>query len=312
MVSFRYHVVSIVAVFLAIGLGILMGTTVVRQGVVEELRKRADGAVRTTHSLQKDVTDLRRQLQALNNVAPELQHLLVTGELAGRAVVLVTSEGVDFSEVDGVRKVLGDSGADVSGVLVMTSRMALTDDGLRQRLAGVLGLSGASDQAELSRQAAEALALRLAGGAPPDVKTADLIDQLAQAQFLQKQFVASGGVQQLGGPDQPVVVLGGSRGKPAVDPAAFFVPLIDSLVESNHPVAVAETFDTSYDFVSLVRKDGSADGRVLTVDDADQMPGRVALVLGLRNILDSGAGGCQDFGVKPDACGSIPTPAATP
>ena len=35
MVSFRYHVVSIVAVFLAIGLGILMGTTVVRQGVVE-------------------------------------------------------------------------------------------------------------------------------------------------------------------------------------------------------------------------------------------------------------------------------------
>src|SRR5438874_1710419 len=199
MVSFRYHVVSIVAVFLAIGLGILMGTTVVRQGVVEELRKRADGAVRTTHSLQKDVTDLRRQLQAWNNVASQLQHLLVTGELAGRAVVLVTSEGVDFSVVD----------------------------------------------------------------------------------------------------------LGGSRGKPAVDPAAFFVPLIDSLVESNHPVAVAETFDTSYDFVSLVRKDGSADGRVLTVDDADQMPGRVALVLGLRNILDSGAGGCQDFGVKPDGCGSI-------
>ena len=312
MVSFRYHVVTIVAVFLAIGLGILMGTTVVKQGVIEELRNRADAAVKTTHGLQKDVTDLRGQLQGWNNVAPQLQHVLVTGQLAGRSVVVVTSEGVDFSEIDGVRKILGDAGANVSGVLVMTSRMALTDDGLRQRLAGVLGLSGPSDQAELSRQAAAALALRLSGGAPPDMKTANLIDQLAQGQFLQKQFVGSGGVQQLGGADQPVVVLGGGGGAPAVDPQAFFVPLVDSLVQSNHPVVVAETFDTSYDFVSLIRQDGGADGRVLTVDDADQMPGRVALVLGLRNMLDSGAGGCQDFGVKPGACGSIPTPTATP
>ena len=37
MISFRYHLVTIVAVFLALGLGVLAGTTVLDQALVDRL-----------------------------------------------------------------------------------------------------------------------------------------------------------------------------------------------------------------------------------------------------------------------------------
>src|SRR5438876_572478 len=44
LISFRYHVVTIVAVFLALGLGVLAGTTVLDQGLVKNLKARTDAA----------------------------------------------------------------------------------------------------------------------------------------------------------------------------------------------------------------------------------------------------------------------------
>jgi hypothetical protein len=37
MIDFRYHLISIVAVFLALGIGILMGSYVLGEGLVKQL-----------------------------------------------------------------------------------------------------------------------------------------------------------------------------------------------------------------------------------------------------------------------------------
>ena len=42
MISLRYHLVSIVAVFLALALGVVVGTTVVNQGIVDETPRPSD------------------------------------------------------------------------------------------------------------------------------------------------------------------------------------------------------------------------------------------------------------------------------
>jgi len=42
MISFRFHVVSITAVFLAIAIGVVVGTTYVDGAVVDGLRNRID------------------------------------------------------------------------------------------------------------------------------------------------------------------------------------------------------------------------------------------------------------------------------
>ncbi|MFN2523414.1 MAG: copper transporter, partial [Mycobacteriales bacterium] len=42
IIDFRYHLVSIIAVFLALALGIVVGTTALNGGIVDTLRRGQD------------------------------------------------------------------------------------------------------------------------------------------------------------------------------------------------------------------------------------------------------------------------------
>ena len=57
MISFRYHLVSIIAVFLALVLGIVMGTTVIKQGVITSLRMSVEAA---PIAMRTPISDVRR------------------------------------------------------------------------------------------------------------------------------------------------------------------------------------------------------------------------------------------------------------
>jgi copper transport outer membrane protein MctB len=302
LISFRYHLVSIVSVFLALALGVLVGTTVVNQGVIDDLNNRVNSAVKRSKDLEKQIPDLQRQLKDWGSFASTVEPLLVEGELGGRDVVLVTQEGVDPSDLEGVRRVLQDAGSNVVAELVVTNRMALTDQGARADLSGAMGLP-TNDPAELATAAARRLGARLIGG--PQASDSDLLDQLRAARFL----IIRGGAAspEIGATFQSIVLLAGGSDPPTVDPAAFLQPLTASLVDSSRPVVAAETTDSASSLVSLIRGDGALDGRLVTVDNADQIPGRVAIVFGLRDLLGSpGKGG--DYGVKDGASGIMPKP----
>jgi len=304
LISFRYHLVSIVAVFLALALGVLVGTTVVNQGVINDLTNRTNSASKRAADLRKQVGDLQTQINRLNSFSSIVEPLLVDNQLNGTPVVMVTQEGVDASEVDGVRKVLGDAGANVLAELVVTGRMALADEGSRAAMARLLGDPSSATPDQLTHAAAVGLGTRLAEG--PGADGIDLLDGLRTAGFVAIR-ASSTPVASIGGADQVMVLLSGGRAAPPLDPTLFLQPLAQTLVTASQPVAAAETVDTVYPFIPLLRSDSSVDGHLITVDDADQLPGRVALVLGLRDILLSpGNGG--DYGVKDGAATLIPKP----
>src|ERR1700712_830519 len=64
VISFRYHVVSIVAVFLALALGVVVGTTALNGPITTNLRERVD-------SLKKDRTSLANQNKTLSDAADD-------------------------------------------------------------------------------------------------------------------------------------------------------------------------------------------------------------------------------------------------
>jgi hypothetical protein len=311
LISFRFHLVSIVAVFLALALGVLVGTTVVNQGVIDDLNGRVDRAVTRSDDLRKQVGALQAQLRAWESFGKGVEPLLVSNQLTGQRIVMVTLEGVDLSEVDGVRQALQDAGATVESVLFITARMALTDDRSQSQLAGILG-TGTTTPADLAADAARQLAGRLAVGAVPPAGTSetsgaqDLLSRLAGANFLVVRG-ANGPLDGIGGPDDPVVVLSGGSQDPVVEPSMFLHPLTAALVDDLRPVVATETVDSAYAFVPLVREDGALDGRLVTVDNADSLVGRIAVVLGLRDLLATPSQGGH-YGVKPGATSLIPKP----
>jgi hypothetical protein len=304
LISFRYHIVSIVAVFLALALGVLLGTTVVNQGVIDDLSRRTNNAAKRSEQLRSQVAELQSEVTNWDRFGAAVEPLLIAGQLASRQVVVVTQEGVDAAEVAGVRKAFQDAGATVVSVLVVTNRMAVPDDGARDDLSSALGVTGAGDVADLSVMAARELGTRLSTG--PTSATSDLLQKLVDTGFVVLRG-GTGTIEQIGRPEQAVSVLAGGGREPILAPATFLAPLIESLVDGARPVVAAETAQTVYPFVGLLRRDGALDQRLVTVDNADTMPGRIAVVLGLRNLLEDPAKG-GDFGVKGGASSLIPQP----
>jgi Copper transport outer membrane protein, MctB len=302
MFSFRYHLVSIVAVFLALALGVLLGTTVVNQGLIDDLNRRTDAAVKRVDELNDQVRDLEGQVRTWEAFGAVAQPLLVEGQLVGHQSVVVTLDDVNAVDVDGARRSLEEAGATVTGILVARPKMSLSSDPDRQAMATLLGMSSNATAEDLIGEAGRQLGARLASG--PPLTGDDLLAQLVDQGFLALRG-GTGLPSSVGGAGQSVVFVSGSESPPAVDPVAFFVPAVTSLVQSASPVVATETVRAGYPFVANVRQDDTLDGTVATVDNMDTMPGRVALVLSLRDLLATPSQG-GNYGVKPGAATLLP------
>jgi hypothetical protein len=304
VISFRQHVVTIVAVFLALALGMLAGSAFVQPRLVDQLQARVDEQVGTIDGLRETVGEIRAQMAAEEAFADSAMQHLVHDRLLGRTVVIVAQDGVEEEVVVGSEQALTQAGAQV---VALRARDTLRpeNEGDQQALATLLGLPGV-DPAELPARAAQAIADRLAEdgrrGLGPDILH-DLLDAGHLVPI--GPGVSDGTVDEIGGPDQIVVVLGGGqKEEPLMGSDEFAVPLTERVAELGLPVAAGESAVTLLPFVGVLRE-GDLSGLV-TVDDLDHSMGGAALVLGLEELLATGLGG--DYGVKDDADPLPPVP----
>ena len=300
MISFRFHLVSLVAVFMALGLGVLAGTTVINQGIVADLDRRLDDFEQVNQQLREDVSELQAEVDAWTSVRPYLVH----DQLLGEQAIVVTEQWTDENTATSVLEGLRRAGADVMALLSVGDRMALVTEGDRQALADALGAPGVTTADALRAQAATDLADRLAFGPVGADVLADLIDQ----DFLLNQGAQLGdeGLEQLAAADLVVVVAGNGE-RPVVQPGSFLVPLIEALADADtQAVGAAEGYGSAYDFVGLLREDGAVADSIVTQDNVDQVPGQIGFVLGLKDLVRFGVSG--HYGIKDGASRALPPP----
>jgi Copper transport outer membrane protein, MctB len=299
VISFRYHVVTIVAVFLALAIGLLAGSAFVEPELTDELRRQTEDLRRQTDDLRSQLAEARIERDAAAAFVEAVAPSLTQGRLAGTPVVVVTQTGVEDAVLAQTQEALVNAGANVVTTISATEQIVSEDPETQEELAIMLGEPTAPAE-DLSSLTAEALAERLSAPRSP------LAEQDVLASLLSAGFLApvDGGpsestLEDIGAPGQVVVVLSGGRGDgdPVLPPAAFAVPLVESLAGLDVPVAAGESLLNDYDYVSLVRA-SDLDGAV-TVDDLDRTIGGTALVLGVEDLLATGAGG--DYGVKDGA-----------
>lgn len=292
MISFRYHLVSIVAVLLALSLGVLVGASVLDKGLVQTLKDDTAEAQARADQLQEDLRVLEAQQEAAEE---ELLPFVLGGRLAGDRVVVVAAETAPEEVLVGARRALDAAGADVTGVLMVGARVAAATQEDAAALAEVLNV-GELSPSELSAAAARALGARLAGATPRGGGGGDVLSRLIEAGFLCSRGcpgVTDDVVAELG-EGELVVVLWGADGTSEPSPEDFAVPLVEELVQRGAEVAAGEGA-ASDDFVTELRSGGGpASGdrpAIVTVDDVDLPLGGVALVLGLERLDLTGVGG---------------------
>lgn len=298
MISWRYHVVSIVAVVLAFGLGILAGTSVIGEGFAITLQKNYDEAVG-----QRD--DALARVALYERFAEALQPTLRDDALVGEEAVVVTSEGVDRPARQAA-DALTASGADVLATLQLTRRLADPDiEDNAAALEGILGLSG-SDPEALRTGVAEALAERLAVGslAAED----DVLGALLEGGFVTSdRDLEADALLGIGGGGQLVVIAaGGPQATRSPAPEAILVPFAARLVRLDAPTVAAGPTEDAYGFVAAVRDANEIpDCSIVTVDDIDLVGiGDITLVMAIDRLRDDAdptvrPGG--DYGVRGDS-----------
>ncbi|MFC3994519.1 copper transporter [Nocardiopsis sediminis] len=122
MIDFRYHLVSIVAVFLALTVGIVLGTTMLQDPLLNTLQSETSDLRSQSEDLraEKDVTD--RYSLGGDHLAAAYADDMLGDRLAGRKVVVLESPGVDEELRTGVVERIEQAGGSVPGRLVFTDK----------------------------------------------------------------------------------------------------------------------------------------------------------------------------------------------
>ena len=321
MVDFRYHVVSIVAVFLALGIGIVFGTTAINRAILNDLDRNVDRLTEEKRNLdtqRRDLADMTADAEAWGKaVYPNL----VAGVLSGEQVVVVSAPGAPRSVRDELVKQLGVAGATVTGrirlsnALTDPSRGAELDDLVVRELPQGLTLpgEGASAAQRAMAELAYVVGIEQQGQAPPASLTRVL------AALRERGFIDVDGGDVV--PARNVVVLlpgAAPSASPTPSPTAtdqvpVGVHLVSSLARlTPRPAVVAAAPNGgSVNGTELedVRADSDLAEIVSTVDDVDLVYGHAALVLAIDQARRGGHG---HYGNGVGAEAPIPTRSPSP
>ncbi len=174
MISIRYHVFSLVAVFLALTIGLAAGSTVVKESIVDNLRDNQDRLESELDELQAANAELELRVARLEQTDLRLRYegpaVLLDARLLGMTVVLVTGEGLDDQVRADVRQTFTDAGAEAAGEIEV-----LRDVGREER-SGELGeIVGAAPDEDAVDVAAASLAAALLDveGSPATITDGD-------------------------------------------------------------------------------------------------------------------------------------------
>jgi Copper transport outer membrane protein, MctB len=166
VIDFRYHIVSLIAVFLALALGLFLGSTTLQSTVTHNLHNQANSVLKSNHNLRTVNQQLNGQIRNEEAFIDAMSPYSLENRLSGDTVVVVSAPGVSGDDRKGLIKQLQIAGGVVSGdVQLQSSFLDPSQDAELGALATRFKLSGhplpiGNGAAQAASQLAAVLAVR--------------------------------------------------------------------------------------------------------------------------------------------------------
>jgi len=335
VIDFRYHLVSIVAVFLALAIGIVVGATALKPKTEEVLDNESRIAQHQISTQRTKIQNFQNEIASDDALAQATAPRVLSGLLENQRVVLVTAPGADGATVSGITSDLKLAGAKVAGQVQLQSPFFDTS-ATRENSLDVLaskvappGVTPGSPSAQAyvnaeiagQQEAAQVLAPALVTKNGTDLP-ADQTSQILSG-FAQQGFLQLGPNSASVAPPQAtlaVVVI------PATPPSTAdanpenlaLLSLAQQLALNSKGVVLAGSLTGSLTgsgpgsaIDELTNGNTGVQLQVSSVDDADHPSGQLMVAEALSDLLNNQK--AQPYGVSrtlvPDPA---PTPSATP
>jgi hypothetical protein len=313
VIDFRYHLVSIIAVFLALAVGLVLGATALSGPALSTLQRLEKTVSRNNSALLREKQALANQISADQTFAAAAAPRLLPGLLTGEKVVLVQTYNAVPTVAPGLTTALRQAGAKVTGTVTLNAPFLDTSGANEARLK------------DLAYSLARTYGVPLPAELPGNVGA-----QQAAAKVLAASLLTSNGTV-LSSADSHGILTGlSSQGgyvtasPNAIRPADLAVLITPGGPPSNlgSEVLVATAValrnasrNSGTVMVGAVQSIGaptpiSAENnppQVSTVDFADTQSGQITTVWALRQLLDGKPPAQYGIGTQ-----AVPTPAPTP
>jgi hypothetical protein len=310
VIDFRYHLVSIISVFLALAVGIVLGAGPLQANLGDQLSDQVAALRTEKQGLNDKLTVSEKQVDASNEYAAAVQQRVVRGRLTGHRAVLVVMPSADGTMVSNLETVVTQSGG------ALASTVTLNPDWFDP--------SQAADRAQAARDAAAALGL--GSTATGDALLLEVLTDLmvsttptgtsaqrsAALKVLVDASLLDSTVADLAPSDLAIVVSGDYAGTESVVTArsdavralvtAFAGKSRATVVAGGETLAAAGQAATS-NAVQAVREKSDTAQIVSTVDHAREGDGPATVVLAIEGSLDEKIG---HYGVSAGATATVP------
>lgn len=318
MIDFRYHLVSIVAVFLALAIGIVLGSTELQGSTLNVLRSSSDSLRSQLSAVSAQRDAAQQEASAGDTFLQTAEPKLVGGMLSGQKIVLVTEPGAPSAISDGIEKAAGTgyAGATVTGTVALQPKFNDLSGSTRSALSAIdtglattvgTGLAPAVDQQTVYEQdAAQLIAsavLNLTDGEPG--LTA------AQAQNVLGAYAKSGFLTTSGAPwnRATIAVIVTPQAAPADGPGdaanQVLLALAGQFATASAATLVAGPAASSASSASAISvlRSSSVSSEVSSVDNADSRLGQISAIWAVADQL---------AGAKPNSYGISGASAVSP
>jgi hypothetical protein len=282
VINFRYHVVSLTAVFLALAIGLVVGTAALNGPVSENLRNNLEALNKDNNVRREQVNQLNESVNRSQEFASQIAPGLLGGKLAGRKIAVVALPGTE-DHTEGVVKMLTVAGATITARVRMEDKffdpktvndLLFLVDELSQPSISTANVPLNSDGVET---ASALLALTLLQATPTSPTAEDVTAVLAafaQPGYLTTEDGATGGAEAI------VLV----SGVPATDNEAakksrYALTMAEQLGKDPRMLVVAGDNAGEGNLVSGIRNDPTLVKQISTVDNVSTVQGQVATAL---------------------------------
>ncbi|WP_164545173.1 copper transporter [Antribacter gilvus] len=321
MIDFRYHLVSLISVFLALAVGIILGAGPL-QGSIGELAEEQVDQLRDERNAYRDqLESAQEQLDEDDRFVEAAGGQLLAGRLEGQRVAVLELGEVSDEVHDGVVDQIVAAGGEVVADGSLTEVWYSPDEASMRRTlaAGFRETFGDGVPDGTTPPLAAALAIALTGGTDGtrSEEAIDLENQLEQLKFLEV------GAEQTEGADAVVLLAAPLREpEPAAEtteedaetPTSVWTSVAATLQDRGVSVVLAGPAEVATDVVTAVRADEAIARKVTTVSGVARSVGRITVPLAVAATLGgvSGHFGLEDGGTALPPVVELPADGQTP
>lgn len=303
MISLRAHAISLAAVFLALALGVALGSGLLSNTVLSGLRADKTEMQRDIDALTDERNALNEKLGAADEFNAQMAPRMLRDTLADRSVLLFTTPDAVDDDVDGLVRLIQQAGGTVTGTVGLTQEFVEAHSA--EKLLSVVnspvvpaGKQLSTKSVDQGSQAGDLLGISLLIDRDPAVPPVDDDQREAVLAALRDTGFLTYTEEPVGAANTALIVTGGSLGEEAGNRGATVARLAAGLAPHGSGTVLTgrDGSASGTEAVAVTRSDGALTGAVSTVDDVDTVSGRVTAVLALQDLIDGGQPGQYGIG----------------